>query len=150
MSERANQYHLAEILISLPDSPTEDQTKNAELRAEAILKKLKSGTSFAKIAKLESDQKNALEGGDMGWLTIDKIPDVFAEQLAHMRVNNIVGPIETGNGLHIIKLEGIRHNKNHPTKEQIREELFQKTYRKAIITWLDKIRSQAYIKIKLK
>ena len=148
-SERANQYNLSDILISLPDAPTKEQIENAKSRAEAILKKLKTGTRFSKIAKLESNEKNALNGGDMGWLTLDNIPDAFAEQLAHMKVNNIVGPIETGNGFHIIKLNGIRRNEDHPTKAGIKEQLFQTAYRTALEKWLKKIRSQAYIKIKL-
>jgi peptidyl-prolyl cis-trans isomerase SurA len=143
----AHDYHIANILIELPDDATATQVANAKNRAEDTYKKLKKGESFAKVAKLESSGENALNGGDMGWQPQTDLPDLYLDQLKHMKVGQVTQPLKAGNGFHIIKLLGVKRSKGSLTRSQARQILLEKQFQKALSTWQQKLKSSAYIKV---
>jgi peptidyl-prolyl cis-trans isomerase SurA len=51
---------------------------------------------------------NALEGGDLGWKTINEIPTLFSELVDGQEKGSIFGPIRTGLGFSIVKLVDVR------------------------------------------
>ena len=91
----------------------------AKAKAEEVLKKLKAGTSFAKLAaKYSDDPGSAKQGGDLGWVTKGMMVKPFEDALfAIKKVGNVVGPIRTKYGYHIIKLDGIRAPTTKPFSE---------------------------------
>ncbi|MBU0455366.1 MAG: peptidylprolyl isomerase [Pseudomonadota bacterium] len=107
-AQTSPQYHLANILIALPDEPTPAQLKTVRDKAEAIVKKLRSGTDFKQLAATESRGSQALQGGDLGWRKAAELPEVFASHVKHMKQGEVAGPIQTPNGFHIIKLLGVK------------------------------------------
>jgi peptidyl-prolyl cis-trans isomerase SurA len=142
-------YHLADIVIPLPDEPTQAQVDKARKKAEQIKHKLAKGSDFHKLAVAESQGSNALQGGDMGWNRLGELPDVFAKHLVTMQQGDIAGPIKAPNGFHLIKLKEIKQSKSKLTKEKARKMLFQRQFRQKLDNWLDKSKKQAYIKIVL-
>ena len=46
--------------------------------------------------------------GGIYWKKISEIPSIFEKKLKSMKLNDIFGPLESGAGIHIIKLSGIR------------------------------------------
>ena len=57
------EYHLEDILISLPETPSSKDVADAKKRAEVTLAKIRKGMSFEEAAASESGQDNALQGG---------------------------------------------------------------------------------------
>jgi peptidyl-prolyl cis-trans isomerase SurA len=102
------EYHLGHILIEFPPEPTQDDINKAKERAEKVIELLKSGSDFAKIAIASSGASNALEGGDMGWMTINEMPTLFSEVVDGKSKGDIFGPIRTGLGFSIVKILDIR------------------------------------------
>lgn len=145
----AKEYHLEDILIGLPDSPTSRDIQEAKKRANAILAKLQSGTSFSKAAVEDSNGSKALQGGDLGWLKLPEIPTAFATPLLQAKENEIVGPIQTPNGFHIVHLAGIRsvdmQGNAVDQRKQVQQLLFERKYEEATQNWLAKLRSEAFI-----
>ena len=98
------EYRLGHILIGFPSDPSDEQIDAARERADKVLSLLNSGSDFAKIAIASSSGNEALEGGDMGWLNINAMPTLFAEAIQGKAKDELVGPIRSGAGFHILKV----------------------------------------------
>lgn len=104
----ASQYHLGHILIAVKEGASSSEIQKAQARAETLVKKLRAGQDFSQAAVSESDDANALKGGDLGWRTINDIPTQLAEGIKQMRENEVSDPIRSSSGFHIIKLLGLK------------------------------------------
>ena len=145
-SSNRSEYHLLDILIAVPDSPTAQQVLDAKKRAELLVQKLHAGLPFEQAAIAESGDNKALEGGDLGWRKLPEIPAAFAEPLAQMKTGDIMGPLQTPNGFHIVKIAGIRSTTSAPAShQQIEHLLFQRKYNESVQNWTMKLRSSAVV-----
>jgi peptidyl-prolyl cis-trans isomerase SurA len=95
---------LAQILIAVPENATPAQIQALQNRADRIFVRAKSGEDFYKLAQENSDAKDARAGGQMGLRTVDRYPTLFAEATKDLKVGDIVGPIRSGAGFHLLKL----------------------------------------------
>lgn len=100
--------NLSHILIALPDNPTKKQIDDATAKANNIIKRLNSGESFAKLAASYSKDDYALKGGNMGWHQLNELPSIFEERLVRAQKGDVVGPLRSGVGLHILKVDDIK------------------------------------------
>lgn len=140
------EYHIEDILVPVNDEPSSDELVQAKNHALEVMTKLRSGQSFSTLAQAESGEKHALKGGDLGFLKLPEIPSAFAEQITHMRANDIAGPIQAPNGFHIIKLTAVRERgDNKPDRKQVEESLLQQKFEEALQSWISKLRGQASI-----
>jgi len=102
------EYRLSHILIDIPSNADENQISEARDRAERVLELLNSGSDFAKLAIGASSGAKALEGGDMGWMNINSMPTLFAEVVQGKKKDEVMGPIRSGAGFHILKIADTR------------------------------------------
>jgi peptidyl-prolyl cis-trans isomerase SurA len=102
--QSGTEYRLQHILLSTPDSPTPQAIAKVKQQADDVLSELKSGADFAKMAMSKSAGQQALHGGDLGWRKIGEIPTLFVKYIPTMPLNGIIGPIQSSNGFHIVKL----------------------------------------------
>lgn len=107
------EYHLAHILVSIPDAASPEQIKAAEQRARDLLARLRNGAEFTELAIAESDGQTALEGGDIGWRSIGQMPGLFIEPVKQMQVGDVSDLIRSPGGFHIIKLVEKRGDERH-------------------------------------
>ncbi|KXJ53145.1 MAG: peptidylprolyl isomerase [Colwellia sp. Phe_37] len=111
MKEQTNadiEYRLGHILIEFPSNPKQSDISAAKIRAEKVLELLNNGSDFTNIAMTSSGGGNALEGGDLGWKTINEMPTLFSELVDGQEKGSIFGPIRTGLGFSIVKLVDVR------------------------------------------
>jgi len=99
---------VAQILIRVPENATPDQLAQRRERAEDVLRQLKTGADFAKTAAAYSDASDALSGGDLGWRSADRFPQLFLDGVAKLQEGQVSGLLKSGNGFHILKLVGRR------------------------------------------
>ena len=111
------------------DDPKADAT--AKAKAEDILKQLKAGADFAKLAEMYSgDPGSAKNGGDLGWIGRGAMVKPFEDALFNIpKVGDIAGPVRTQYGYHIIKLDGIRSPNTKPFS-QVRDQLLAEYQKK--------------------
>lgn len=102
------EYNLGHILIAFPPEPTEEDIDAAKTRADKVLEVLNNGTDFAKVAIASSSGSKALEGGDMGWMNINSMPTLFAGAIEGKKKSDLIGPIRSGAGFHILNIADIR------------------------------------------
>lgn len=98
------EYRLGHILLGIPGSATEAEISEARDRAERVLELLNTGSDFQKIAIASSSGSEALDGGDMGWMNINSMPTLFAEAVENKPKDDLIGPIRSGAGFHILKI----------------------------------------------
>jgi peptidyl-prolyl cis-trans isomerase SurA len=97
-------YHLAHILIALPEAASPEQIQAAKQKAEKIVATLSAGADFKETAVAESDAPDALEGGDLGWRQANELPTLIGPLVPKMEVGEIMPPLRSPSGFHIIKL----------------------------------------------
>lgn len=102
------QYHLSQILIATPLSPTSAQVDAARKKAQDIYAKLKQGADFAATAIASSDGQQALKGGDLGWRKQSELPTIFSDLVANMNPGDISEPVQSSSGFHIVKLDDVK------------------------------------------
>ena len=87
--------------------------KAAEKKAEAIVAQLKAHPDqFAAVAKKESiDPGSAEKGGDLGWFGKGTMVPAFEAAVFSAKKGDIVGPIRTEYGFHIIQVQDVRGGK---------------------------------------
>lgn len=101
-------YHLLHVLAATPEGATAEQISAARAKAERLVAKLRAGANFREVARAESDARQALDGGDLGWLEAAQVPSAFIDQVERMRRGDISDPIRNAYGFNIVKLEDYR------------------------------------------
>lgn len=107
MNDQSNnniQYHIGHIMIAIPESSTPQEIKDARAKAQKVLKLLRSGEDFSKVAIANSDSQDALQGGDFGWRSLTQLPSLFTGPVSNMKVGDVTDPLRSASGLHILKL----------------------------------------------
>ena len=102
-NDASTELNLSHILIPLPENPTSDQVNEAESQARAIVDQARNGADFGKLAIAHSADQQALNGG-----RIQELPGIFAQALSTAKKGDIVGPIRSGVGFHILKVNDLR------------------------------------------
>lgn len=80
----------------------------SELRREAndLIQELKNGADFATLAKeVSADPGSGANGGDLGWFTPGAMVKPFEEAAFTAEIGQIVGPVESKFGYHIIQVQ---------------------------------------------
>ena len=104
------EYRLLHILIEIPEAAPSTEIAYKKRQAESVLERLKGGADFRQVAASVSKGRQAFEGGDLGWMSLEQIPTLFTNQVKTMKEGEIVGPIRNDSGFHIIKLAEKRSN----------------------------------------
>ncbi|HAO7614746.1 TPA: peptidylprolyl isomerase SurA [Salmonella enterica subsp. enterica serovar Choleraesuis] len=107
-NDASTELNLRHILIALPENPTSEQVNDAQRQAESIVEEARNGADFGKLAITYSADQQALKGGQMGWGRIQELPGIFAQALSTAKKGDIVGPIRSGVGFHILKVNDLR------------------------------------------
>ncbi len=139
--------HILIKLTSENEKADLDALKKAEKIYEAVLG---NRASFAEIAKKFSDDAlTAANGGDLGWISRGQMVPEFEKQLYKMQPGDIVGPIKTVFGYHIIQaLE--RKDKPVPqgqSEKDIENQILQEKQGEAVRKWIKPLQDSANIVI---
>jgi peptidyl-prolyl cis-trans isomerase SurA len=126
IGEQAVQYHLGHILIAVKEAASAAEIQKAQSKAEDIVKKLRAGQDFTQTAISESDDANALKGGDLGWRTLRDIPTLFVDVIGKLAQGEVADPIRSPSGFHIIKMLEVKGLDAHMvTKTKVRHILIK-------------------------
>ena len=103
--ETRTKYHLGHILLSLSENATPDEVTKQREQAKKIVDALRGGSNFEEFAIAFSSGQNSLEGGDMGWRSLNQLPTLFAGTVKNMDIRDVSEPLRSGSGLHILYLK---------------------------------------------
>lgn len=117
------------ITPSVSEDATDDEKQEAEKvakeTAEKIIKKLKDGEDFTKLAKKYSkDESNASNGGDLGYFELDTMLDEFSDAVKELKVDEYTKkPVKTSFGYHVILKTG---EKDKPKLKDVKKDIKEK------------------------
>jgi parvulin-like peptidyl-prolyl isomerase len=114
--------------------------KDQKEKAEEAKSQLEDGGDFAKLAKEDSqDPQSAQNGGNLGCLGKGETVKNFEEAVFGAKEGEIVGPVETEFGYHVIDVTQINAKRTQPLEEveaQIREQLSSDMQTQEFSAWL--------------
>jgi peptidyl-prolyl cis-trans isomerase C len=143
--------HASHILIAVPQNADATQKTQARAKAEQILKQVKGGADFAKIATEQSqDPGSAPRGGDLGFFPRGQMTPAFEEAAFKLKDGAISGIVETPFGFHIIKLLGHTPARTVPVEEagpQIKQFLMQGQREMRLQQYLEQAKAKTKIDI---
>jgi peptidyl-prolyl cis-trans isomerase D len=91
------------VLYKSDGTPEADAAARA--KAEGALKRLRAGADFAALAKAESEDPGSKDsGGDLGPFTRGRMAKEFEDAAFGAAVNELVGPVKTPFGFHVIQV----------------------------------------------
>lgn len=116
-NDNDSEYLISQIQVSLPEAATSEVIQKAEESANVIFEKLRGGGDFAQLAIAESDGRNALEGGDLGWNRLNALPTRFTKEILELKVGEFSRPIRSPRGFHILLLRDTKGIERHVVKQ---------------------------------
>ncbi len=98
------EFAIAHILLRTPEGATPQQVEAVARRAEQVMARLRSGEDFARVAAEVSDAPDGLQGGNLGWRPLDRLPALFADAARRMQPGETSPVLRSAAGLHIVRL----------------------------------------------
>ena len=161
-TQGGEEVKIAHILIS-------SSTPDAEKKAEEVAEMAKSGKDFGELAaEFSQDKLSADKGGDLGYFKKGDLIQTLEAAVESTPVGGVTGPVESPAGYHVIKvLERTGTEKaekkdkdsdkdsskvlaiDENTRKEITDTLYKQKAEVQLKTWLDKIKQDAYIEVKL-
>jgi peptidyl-prolyl cis-trans isomerase SurA len=124
--EESTQYHLGHILIAVKEAASSAEIQKAKAKADNLVSKLRAGQDFSQAAISNSQDSNALKGGDLGWRKIADVPSLFSDIVSKLSQGEITEPIRSPSGFHIVKLLEVKGmGKAMITKTKVRHILIK-------------------------
>lgn len=101
-----DRIHVAQIFLKRKSD--EKENRKLEQAIQDLAGKAKAnGADFAKLARRYTQHAaSKASGGDMGWVEEGKLLPGIAQAVHKAKVGDVIGPIQTSEGWHIIKLLG--------------------------------------------
>jgi peptidyl-prolyl cis-trans isomerase SurA len=112
------EYEMAHILLRAPESASPEQIQKLKLKAEQIIERLKNGDNFAQVAASYSDAPDGLQGGSLGWRSLDRLPAIFADAAKTLKAGDVSPILRSSNGFHLVKLLAKRGGSAVPAVQQ--------------------------------
>ena len=140
------------IFIATPQNATPAQIAAAHARAEHALQRVKSGETFALVAREMSDGPTAKQGGDLGYFRRGLMLPAIEQAAFSLKPGEVSPIVKTSSGFHIVMVEDRRPIPPKPladVKEEIRARLANESVFKERENYLATLRKTAQIDEKL-
>ena len=128
------EYRVRHILV-----PTEDEAKG-------VIAKLKTGSKFEDLAKAQSKDGSAANGGDLDWASpASYVPEFSTAMIALKKGTVTETPVKTQFGYHVIKMEDSRPTKVPPF-EEVKQQVAESMQQKKLQAFREELMKKATIK----
>lgn len=150
--DNKGKYQFAKVhVIYIPSYPPGSSAaspldaEQSRLKAEGLLKQLRDGADFAKLAKENSAHAaSAQKGGDLGTIKgSDNYPPEIKKAIFGAKNGDLLGPIQLANGYYILRVDENRQAPYEEVKDAIYREMFQNGGR----AMMDRIRSEVKVTV---
>ena len=107
-------------------------------------------TDFATLARENSQDGSAAQGGDLGWASPGMFVPEFEAVLDRLTPNQISEPLVSRFGVHLIQLMERRNTTLSPSeqRETVRTILRDKKLDEAYAAWVQELRGRAYVELR--
>jgi peptidyl-prolyl cis-trans isomerase C len=117
--------------------------------ADAVVGILAQGAVFEAVAMERSvDEATRFSGGDLGYSTLDVMPEAYATALTDKPAGSTVGPFQTEGGWAVLRVED-RRRETPPTLEQARPQIVRYLTYEGVRQLLEELRGKAKVDVLL-
>ena len=142
------QTHARHVLLR----PSAQLTAEVAVRRLAEFKRLiESGKmSFEQVARENSEDGSAAEGGDLGWVSPGGFVPEFEDAMNGLPINGISAPTPSRFGVHLIQVLERRTAEIEPKalRDQARKALREQKYEEAYADWVKELRARAFVEVR--
>jgi peptidyl-prolyl cis-trans isomerase SurA len=142
------QTHARHILLR----PSAQLTAEVAARRLAEMKRqIEAGQArFEDLARANSEDGSAPEGGDLGWMGAGGFVPEFEEAMNALPLNGISGPVMSRFGVHLIQVLERRSVEVElkQLREQARGALREQKYDEAYQEWVKDLRNKAFVEVR--
>jgi peptidyl-prolyl cis-trans isomerase SurA len=132
--------------------PSPQLPQDAALRRLAEFRRqILAGTkTFEQLARENSEDGSAAQGGDLGWASPGNFVPEFEDTMNAMTLNGISEPIVSRFGVHLIQVVARRQVtlEVKQLREQARNALREQKFDEAYGEWLRELRARAYVELR--
>jgi parvulin-like peptidyl-prolyl isomerase len=104
---RPKLYSASHVFVKVDPADNAEEKKVKLVRAEELFKRAQAGEDFYNLAYYESDDRSKYVGGSLGSFHAGQTVAEFDAAIQDMKPGEIVGPIRTLYGFHVIKLDSV-------------------------------------------
>ena len=121
----------------------------SKAEADAVIGILGQGAAFEAVAMERSvDEATRFSGGDLGYSTLDVMPQAYANALRDRPAGSTVGPFQTEGGWAVLRVED-RRKESPPTLEQARPQIVRYLTYEGVRQLLEELRGKAKVDVLL-
>jgi peptidyl-prolyl cis-trans isomerase SurA len=145
-------YHARHILIVAEAGATDAAWEAARIKADLLREQLAGGADFAEMARAQSKDASARDGGDLGTMKRGELAPEIETQILKLEPGEISQPFRSPLGYHLFRLESketLQGEGLARAKQQIREILFRQKYDTRLEAWLREIKQRAIIEVRM-
>ena len=115
--KQGDTVHASHIYLAVPPNAEPAEKNQKRAAASELLKQLRAGADFAKVARENSNDATAANGGDLGFFAKGDMPPDFEKVAFDLKPGTMSGVVELQTGLHIIKVHERRGPRTAPLAE---------------------------------
>ncbi len=109
-----HQVQVRHLLIKVDSNADQKTIDQAKIKAEDNLNKIKAGKSFDELAKANSEDVESKDsGGELGYVNRGQTVKEFEDAIFAAKKSDLIGPIRTQYGWHIILIEDVRGDNDY-------------------------------------
>ncbi|KAF0221539.1 MAG: peptidyl-prolyl cis-trans isomerase [Geobacteraceae bacterium] len=148
--KKGESVRASHILCGVDANASPEEKKKAKEKAEALLKKIKAGEDFAKLAKENSTCPSSAQGGDLGSFGKGQMVPPFEKAAFALKQGEVSDVVETQFGYHIIKLtekKDAETIKLDETKDRIKDYLKNQKVQKAVADYITELKGKMKVEM---
>ncbi|WP_213957286.1 MULTISPECIES: peptidylprolyl isomerase [unclassified Variovorax] len=126
-------------------------TEQAMAKLADFKLRIKNGTAdFAGLARDNSQDGSAKDGGELGWSRSGQFVPEFEEAMNRLSPGEVSDPVVSRFGVHLIQVEGRRDTRLNPAEQRdaARTALREKKLDEAFDIWAQEVRARAYVEFR--
>ncbi|HSD39978.1 MAG TPA: peptidylprolyl isomerase [Rhodocyclaceae bacterium] len=105
------EYLVSHIFLRAPEGATPEAWTRLMARANEVMRLVRQGDDFAKLAAAFSDAKDAMQGGNLDWRPLQGLPTIFSNEIVKMTSGQVSNILRSPAGLHIFRLNDMHDGK---------------------------------------
>jgi peptidyl-prolyl cis-trans isomerase SurA len=143
-------YHLWNLLVKLPRSPSPAEKQNAQSLLEDAMAEIRKGRSFQEAARLATNESQGVLGSDLGFFRVEELTPQLREAVRRMKSGEVSPVVETDFGYQLIYVQEIEDAPARPLAEveaEIQEVLYRQYVEDKFSSWLSDLRRRSHIRI---
>jgi peptidyl-prolyl cis-trans isomerase C len=148
--KRAETVRASHILLRVDPAADDATKKQITAKIDGLLKRAKGGEDFAALAKQNSQDSSAEQGGDLGYFPKEKMVPAFADVAFGLKTGEISNVVTTQFGVHIIKVTDRKPAGTVPIDEvtpQVRQYLTEQKKQQQAQAFIEQVRQKAKIEV---